>query len=142
MGRRFYLLKTEPDEYSFDDLVRQGVGRWDGVRNYSARNHLRAMKVGDWVLIHHTGKAREIVGIAEVVREHYPDPTANGADFSAVDVRAVCPLGSPVSLAQVKADAALSTMILARQPRLSVQPVTLDEFQRVLVLGETKIPSI
>ncbi len=138
--RCYFLLKTEPDEYGWEHLVAQKVGRWDGVRNFAARNQLRAMKRGDLAFFYHTGKAREIVGVVEIVREHYPDPTANGADFSCVDVAPVCSFTKSVSLAAIKATPSLAQMILVRRARLSVQPVTPTEFAQVLKMGETKLP--
>lgn len=139
-----WLAKSEPDEYSWDDLARDERGRWDGVRNYTARNHLRAMKRGDLVLFYHSGSRREIVGIARVVREAYPDPTAEDADasnneWSAVDVAPVKKLRTPVTLAAIKADRAFAGMLLVRQSRLSVMPVSPAHFRRILKLGETRL---
>lgn len=139
MSRNYYLLKTEADEYGWDHLLAQGVGRWDGVRNYVARNHLRSMKAGDYAFFYHTGKERRIVGIVEVVKEHYPDPSANGADFSCVEVKPVQALNLPIGLTQVKSDPALSEMVLAKSPRLSVQPVTASQFNHILKLSGTKL---
>lgn len=139
MARKYFLIKTEPEEYSWDIFAEDPVGRWDGVRNFSARNHLRAMRLGDYALFYHTGAQKAVVGVAEVKREAYPDPTAKGGDFSAVDFRPVVKLKEPVSLSMVKAEPTLSDMILARQPRLSVQPVTAAEFKKVLNLAKTKL---
>jgi predicted RNA-binding protein with PUA-like domain len=139
MARNYWLLKTEPEEYSWDRLVREKKGRWDGVRNFSARNHLRAMKVGDWALFYHTGKEKAVVGVAEVIREHYPDPTATRGDFSAVDVSPVIKLTEPVTLAAVKADPSLTEMVLVRRARLSVQPVLPAEFTKILKMGKTSL---
>lgn len=139
MGQKYWLLKTEPEEYSWDRLVREKRGRWDGVRNFSARNHMRAMKVGDLAFIYHTGKEKSVVGVAEIATEHYPDPTATGGDFSAVDVIPRQKLSQPVSLKVVKADESLKEMVLARSPRLSVQPVAPAEFRKILSLGKTKL---
>ena len=140
MARSYFLLKTEAEEYSWGDLLAQGVGRWDGVRNFVARNQLRAMKLGDYAFVYHTGKERRIVGISEVVREHYQDPTAGGANFSSVDIKPVCALTRPVTLAEVKTEPALAGMVLVRSSRLSVQPVTSSEFKHILVMGQTKLP--
>lgn len=140
MSRQYYLLKSEPEEYSFDELEREGVGRWDGVRNYAARNHLRTMKLGDWAFFYHTGRRKQVVGVVEVARTHYPDPTAEGGDFSAVDVRPVVRLAVPVDLSVIKNDYRLREMPLVRQPRLSVQPVEASEFFCILRLGETCLP--
>lgn len=139
MNRNYFLLKTEADVYGWDHLLAQGVGRWDGVRNYVARNHLRSMKLGDYAFFYHTGKERSIVGVVEVVKEHYPDPTANGADFSCVEVKAVVALKQPIGLAQVKSDPALADMVLVRSPRLSVQPVTRSQFNHILKLSDTQL---
>lgn len=139
MARRYWLLKTEPEEYSWDRLVSDKRGTWDGVRNFSARNHMRLMKQGDYALFYHTGKAKEVVGVAEIVREHYPDPTATQGDFSAVDVRPVQALSAPVTLQRVKAEPSLSEMVLVRRARLSVQPVLATEFKKILSMGKTKL---
>lgn len=112
---------------------------WDGVRNYSARNHLREMKVGDFALFYHTGKEKAVVGVAEIVREHYPDPTADAGDFSAVDVKPVKALTEPVTLSRIKSDQALSEMILVKRARLSVQPVLASEFKKILSMGKTQL---
>lgn len=137
---QYFLLKTEPEVYGWEHLLAQGTGRWDGVRNRVARNHLRRMKLGDLAFFYHTGKEKRVVGIVEVVQEHYPDPTAHGADFSCVDVRPICALARPVTLAEVKAEPSLAQMVLARSPRLSVQPVTRAEFEHILRLGQTQLP--
>jgi predicted RNA-binding protein with PUA-like domain len=133
----YFLAKTEPGEYSWDDLVRDGRTVWSGVRSFAARRHLRQMSVGDRVLFYHSGAARAVVGIATVVRAAYPDPTASQADWSAVDLEPVTPLGRPVTLEQIKSDPALSELALVRQPRLSVLPVLPGHFQHILELGAT-----
>lgn len=112
---------------------------WDGVRNYSARNHLREMKVGDFALFYHTGKEKAVVGVAEIVREHYPDPTADAGDFSAVDVKPVKALAEPVALSRIKSEHTLSEMILVKRARLSVQPVLASEFKKILSMGKTQL---
>lgn len=112
---------------------------WDGVRNFSARNHMRAMKLGDYAFFYHTGKEKSVVGVVEVCREHYPDPTAEKGDFSAIDVKPVKKLATPVSLAEIKAEPKLAEMVLVRRARLSVQPVTAEEFKKVLSMGKTKL---
>ncbi len=139
MATAHWLAKSEPYKYSFDALVRDKRTVWDGVRNFEARNNLRAMKKGDLVLFYHSNEGKEIVGIARVVREAYPDPTAPGEDWSVVDVAPVKRLRTPVGLATIKADARLSKMALVRRSRLSVVPVTPAEFDRILELGETKL---
>jgi predicted RNA-binding protein with PUA-like domain len=138
MARKYWLIKSEPEEYGWDHLVRDRVGRWDGVRNYSARNHLRAMKLGDIALVYHTGKHKEVVGLAEVVKEHYPDPSATKGDFSAVDFSPVKQLVEPVTLKAIKEQTTLSQMVLVRSPRLSVQPVQPAEFREVMKMANTK----
>jgi predicted RNA-binding protein with PUA-like domain len=133
----YWLLKTEPDTYSWDDQVKKGAKgeAWTGVRNFRARDHLKAMKKGDLAFFYHTGDEKQVVGIVEVIREAYPDPTDKDGAFVAVDVKAVKPLKKPVTLATVKADKRLKDMVLAKQPRLSVQPVTAEEWKIVCGLG-------
>ncbi len=133
----YWLLKTEPETFSWDDQVaRGGKGEpWTGVRNYRARAHLKAMRLGDQAFFYHTGDEKQVVGIVEVIREAYPDPTDDTAVFRAVDVKAVRPLPKPVTLASVKADRRLKDMVLAKQPRLSVQPVTEHEWRIVCSMG-------
>ena len=123
-----------------DELVKDGSTYWDGVRNYSARNNLRAMRKGDLVLYYHSNEGKEVVGIARVTRESYPDPTTDDERWLVVDVEPVKALAEPVSLATIKGDPKLSEMALVRQSRLSVMPVTKPEFDRVLKLGKTKAP--
>jgi len=133
----YWLLKTEPDSYSWDDQVKKGAkgDAWTGVRNFRARTHLTAMKKGDLAFFYHTGDEKQVVGIVEVIREAYPDPTDKDGVFKAVDIKAVKPLKAPVTLAAVKADKRLKDMVLARQPRLSVQPVTAEEWKIVCAMG-------
>lgn len=135
---RHWLMKTEPDTFSFDDLRRAGSTEWDGVRNYQARNNMREMSVGDPVLIYHSVGPREVVGIARVSAAAHPDSTADDDRWDCVDVEAVRPLDQPVSLATIKADPALSEIALVRHSRLSVAPLTRREFDRILALGQTK----
>lgn len=139
MARSYWLLKTEPETYSWERLVAERRGRWDGVRNFSARNHLRRMRQGDLALFYHTGKEKAAVGVVEIVREHYPDPTAVVGDFSAVDVEPITKLTVPVTLAAIKADESLRDMVLVHRARLSVQPVLPSEFKRVLAMAKTKL---
>ena len=134
-----WLVKSEPYKYSFDALVRDQRTSWDGVRNFEARNNLRAMKLGDLLLFYHSNEGKAVVGIAKVAREAYPDATAEEGDWSVVDVSPVKPLAVPVSLDVIKKDKALATMQLLRRSRLSVVPVTPEEFARVLELGKTKL---
>lgn len=136
----YWLVKSEPAEYSYDDLVAEGVGMWDGVRNYAARKHLRGMEVGDYVLFYHSRQGLEIVGIAEVMRAAYPDPTAEKGDWSAVDLKAIKKFEKPVSLKEIKAEPALQNLGLVRIGRLSVMPVEPADFSLLLQMGETEHP--
>lgn len=140
----YWLVKSEPDQYCWDQLVKEKRGCWDGVRSYAARNHLRAMKRGDLVLFYHSGTGREIVGVARVVREAYPDPTAESGstgdnEWSAVDVVPVKKLVEPVTLAQVKGSAKFEDLLLVRQSRLSVMPVSAVHFRQILRLAKTAL---
>lgn len=135
----YWLVKSEPYKYSWDQLVADGRTFWDGVRNYGARNNLKAMKKGDLILYYHSNEGVEIVGIARVVKEHYQDPTAQDSAWVVVDISPVKKLKQPVSLAMVKADPRLANMALVRLGRLSVQPVTEDEWKVVMELSKTKI---
>ena len=131
----YWLVKTEPNAYSWDDLVEDGWTYWDGIRNYEARNNLRKMAVGDLLLYYHSGRSRTVVGVAEVTREHYQDPTTDDQRWSAVDIKPVQALTRPVTLAEVKRDSRLSEMVLVRRSRLSVTPVTEAEYGIVLAMG-------
>ncbi|MGR3484242.1 MAG: EVE domain-containing protein [Paracoccaceae bacterium] len=135
---RRWLFKTEPEAFAWDDLVAAGVEEWDGVRNAAARGHMRAMAPGDRGILYHTGTVRACVGIVEVASAPHPDSTDPTGSWDCVDIRALAPLARPVTLAQVKA--ALPDMVLARQPRLSVQPVTEVEWARLLDLSTTAEP--
>jgi predicted RNA-binding protein with PUA-like domain len=130
-----WLLKTEPGEYSFDDLVGDGTTPWDGVRNPAAQKNMRAMAVGDRCVIYHTGDARAAVGLAEVVRAAYPDPADASGRWCLVDVRAGAPLEKPVPLATLRTDARFAASPLLRQGRLSVVPLTADEWDALLALA-------
>ena len=136
--RNFWLVKQEPGTYAWETFVQEGGTAWTGVRNFQARNNLRGMKKGDYVLFYHSGEAKAVVGIAKVTKEAYPDPTAEEGDWSAVDLAPVKPLKRPVALPEIKADKALQDLKLLKQSRLSVVPLTSDEFQRLLGLGQTK----
>ena len=131
----YWLIKSEPDAYSWDDLVKEGTGMWDGVRNYAARNNLREMKIGDLLLFYHSVSEKAVVGIAKVVKEAYPDPTIEGDTWSVVDLSPVEKLKNPVTLAQIKADKRLAEMKLIKIGRLSVSPVTKEEYDVILELG-------
>ncbi len=138
---RYWLVKSEPFEYSFQDLEKDGRATWEGVRNYAARNNLRDMQKGDLVLYYHSRKGLEVVGIARVVRTAYPDPTAEKGDWSVVDLEPVKPLEKAVSLKAIKDTPALQDMALVRQSRLSVMPVEEEAFRKILAMGETEMPA-
>jgi predicted RNA-binding protein with PUA-like domain len=140
MARGYWLIKSEPDVYSYAQLVKDGKTVWDGVRNFQARNNLRAMKEGDLVFFYHSNVGKEIVGVARVVREAYLDPRANGEDWSAVDVGPAFALAKPVSLETIKKDPKLAGLQLITHSRLSVVPLSVAHFDRILALGETKKP--
>lgn len=131
----YWLVKQEPEEYAWGALVADGVTAWTGVRNYQARNHLRAMRESDLALYYHSGAAREVVGVCRVTRAAYPDPTAEEGDWVCVDLAPVRALPKPVPLAAIKAEPALAEIALVRQPRLSVMPLKKGEFKRILELG-------
>jgi len=133
----YWLFKSEPGSWSWDDQVRKGVQEWDGVRNYQARNNMTAMAVGDRGFFYHSVDAKAVVGIVEVAAEAHPDSTDDTGKWTCVDIRAVRPFAKPVSLDDIKADPALSEMVLVKNSRLSVQPVSEAEWRRVCQLGET-----
>jgi predicted RNA-binding protein with PUA-like domain len=133
-----WLVKSEPDAFSWEQQVANKVEPWTGVRSYQARNNLRAMKRGDLAFFYHSNEGREIVGVVKVVREAYPDPTAEDGDWSCVDMRAVGPMPKPVTLAAIKADPALADMALVRFSRLSVAPVTPEQWRYICKLGGFK----
>ena len=130
----YWLLKTEPEEFSWDNQVARGAKGepWGGVRNFIARKHLKEMKKGDKFFFYHTGKEKQVVGIGEIIREHFPDPTAEpGEPWVAVTTSAVEPLPKPVTLAAIKAEPKLKDMALVKYARLSVQPVTAEQWKLV-----------
>ncbi len=133
----YWLFKSEPDVFSFDDLVAKGAAgeEWDGVRNYQARNNMREMKVGDLGLYYHSNEGKEVVGICVVSAEAHPDSTTDDERWECVDVRAVCPMPKTVTLADVKAEPKLADMALVTSMRLSVQPVKPDEWKQVCKMG-------
>jgi predicted RNA-binding protein with PUA-like domain len=139
MATNHWLVKSEPETYSWAQLVKDGKTAWTGVRNFQARNNLRAMSKVDLVLFYHSGEGKEVVGLAKVVKPAYADPTAEEGDWVCVDLAAVMPLSSPVSLATVKADTTLKTMALVRNSRLSVQPVTELQLKRLMQLAGTTL---
>lgn len=130
----YWLLKTEPDTFSWDDLVRDKTAVWDGVRNFQARSNLKAMKKGDYAFFYHTGDEKSIIGIAEISKEAYPEP--KDKDWIAVDIKPVKKLKNPVELGTIKKDKRLANMVLVRVARLSVQPVKNEEFDLVIALSE------
>lgn len=134
----YWLIKSEPGTYSWEQFEKDGQTFWDGVRNYAARNHLKAMKKGDQVLYYHSNEGLEIVGIAKVSKEHYQDPTTDDEAWVVVDFKPYKRLKKPVSLAQIKTDKRLSEMALVRLGRLSVQPVTEKEWKVVMEMAAEK----
>ncbi|PKP97393.1 MAG: EVE domain-containing protein [Alphaproteobacteria bacterium HGW-Alphaproteobacteria-13] len=137
MSKQYWLMKSEPDVYGWDDLVRDGTGIWDGVRNHSAKLNMKAMKVGDEALFYHSNIGKECVGIMTITEESFPDPTAEpGSPWVVVRVAPVRPLANPVSLAAIKADPALADMDLIRLSRLSVGRVKPDEWKHILKKSE------
>jgi predicted RNA-binding protein with PUA-like domain len=141
MTMAHWLLKTEPEEFSWDDQIKRGAEgeTWSGVRNFTARRYLKEMKKGEKFFFYHTGDEKRVVGIGEVIREAYPDPTAKaGEPWIAVTTQAVEPLPKPVTLAAIKAEAELKDMALVKYSRLSVQPVTPEEWKLVCKMGGLK----
>lgn len=134
----YWLVKSEPFKYSWEQFEKDGKTLWDGVRNYAARNNLKAMKKGDKVFYYHSNEGLEIVGIAQVAKEHYQDPTTDDAAWVVVDLKPLKRLKQPVSLLQIKQDPRLSNMALLRLSRLSVQPVTDEEWNIIIQLSEGK----
>jgi predicted RNA-binding protein with PUA-like domain len=138
MNVAHWLLKSEPETYSWDEQVKRGAKGepWTGVRNHQAKNNLLKMKKGDLGFFYHSGEGKEIVGVVEIVREHYPDPTAKaGEPWVVVDVKAIEPLKKTVRLADAKAEPKLKSMVLVNNTRLSVQPVTADEWKIICKMG-------
>ena len=134
----YWLVKSEPSTYSFEQLQKDGQTTWDGIRNYAARNHLKAMKKGDQVLFYHSNEGLDIVGIAKVAKEAYQDPTTDEEAWVVVDLKPYKRLKKPVSLPQIKADKRLADMALVRIGRLSVQPVTEKEWKVIMELAGEK----
>ena len=139
MPKSFWLAKSEPSTYPWSQLLTDKRTAWEGVRSFEARNNLRAMKKGDFVLFYHSNEGKDVVGIAKVVKEAYPDPTAEEGEWSVVDLAPHKALSKPVSLTAIKADKRLASMALVKKSRLSVSPVTEAEFERLLALGGTKV---
>src|SRR5881392_1035837 len=133
-----WMVKQEPEKYSWDDFVRDGKTDWTGVRNFQARNNLRQMKAGDRVLFYHSGTGKCVVGIAEVARAAYADPTADDPQWVAVDIKPVKPLKEDVPLAAIRYTAKLANLPLIRQSQLSVMPLTKEEFDTIVAMGTAK----
>lgn len=136
---QYWLVKSEPFKYSWDQFVADKETFWDGVRNYLARNNMRAMKKGDLVLFYHSNEGLEVVGVAKVSKEHYPDPTAEDDTWSVVNLKPVKKLKNPVTLATIKSEPRLAQIQLLRLNRLSVIALTANEFDVILQLGETTV---
>jgi Uncharacterized conserved protein len=134
----YWLVKSEPGVFSWDDLVKDKKTSWDGVRNYAARIHLKAMKKNDLVLFYHSNEGMEIVGIAKVIKEYYQDPTTDDSNWVTIDLKPQKKLKTPVSLPQIKAEKKLSNMALVRIGRLSVQPVSEDEWNLIMKMAGEK----
>jgi predicted RNA-binding protein with PUA-like domain len=135
----YWLVKSEPDAFSWDQQVANGTEAWTGVRNHMARNNLKAMRKGDRVFFYHSNVGKQIVGVVEVEREAYPDPTAASGDWVCVDMKAVRPLPKPVTLVAIKADPGLADIPLVRQPRLSVMSISKPHWDKVCRMGGWKI---
>ena len=135
MTTQYWLVKSEPSAYAWADLVRDRRTAWTGVRNYAARLHLKTMQKGDEVFFYHSVETKSIVGLARVTKTFFPDPTAPGEDWAAVELTAVVALAQPITLAQVKTDAKLRAIALVRQSRLSVMPLRPAEFAQIKQLG-------
>jgi predicted RNA-binding protein with PUA-like domain len=131
----YWLMKSEPGTWSWDDQVRDGVAEWDGVRNNQAAKNMRAMSVGDRAFFYHSVNEKRIVGIVEIVREYYPDPSDESGRFGMVDVKAVTPMQTPVTLKQIKGDPRLAELPLIRQSRLSVMPIDAESWRIICEMG-------
>lgn len=136
---QYWLVKQEPDDYSWADFVKEGRSAWTGVRNYQARNNLRGMAKGDLVFYYHSGEEKQVVGIAKVDKPAYPDPTAKEGDWASVDLVPVKPVAQPVTLKEMKSDSVLKEMLLVRNSRLSVVPVSKAQFEKLLKLSKTSV---
>ncbi len=139
MAKQYWLAKSEPESYSWEMLVKDGGTSWTGVRNFQARNNLRAMKKGDVIFFYHSNVGKEIVGLAKVTREAYTDPTADEGDWSAVDLAPLKPVKKTVTLEQMKSDPILKNMALVRNSRISVTPVTPEQAKRISELSGTAL---
>ena len=134
----YWLMKSEPGAWSWEDQVKDGTAEWDGVRNHQASNNMKAMKKGDKAFFYHSVNEKRIVGIVTIAKEYYPDPTDKSGRFGMVDVKALRPFKKPVTLADIKGEPRLENLALVRQSRLSVMPISDDEWQLICVMGETK----
>ncbi len=139
--KSFWIIKQEPSQYNWKQFEKDRETYWDGVRNYQARNNLKKMKKGDNLLFYHSVVGKEIVGIAEVTRESYPDPTTDDDRWVVIDLNPIKPFKVPVTLEEIKAHKELSEIALIKQARLSVMPITKKEFQILLKMGKTKLNS-
>ena len=134
----YWLMKSEPGAWSWDDQVRDGVAEWDGVRNHQASNNMKAMKTGDRAFFYHSVNEKRVVGIVRVVKEYYPDPSDPKGRFGMVDVKAVKPFKHPVTLAEIKAEPRLAELSLIKQSRLSVMPIGDEEWSLICAMGQTE----
>ena len=141
MDHSYWLVKTEPDSFGWDLQVQRGIEPWTGVRNFTARNNLASMRLGDLAFFYHSNTGKEIVGVVEVARAAYPDPTAESGKWVCVDMRAVAPVPRPVTLAAMKADAKLEGFALLRLSRLSVVPVSAEHWAHICTLGGYRSPT-
>lgn len=132
----YWLVKSEPFKYSWDDFVKEGKSIWDGVRNYQARNNLKAMKKGDWVFFYHSNEGVEVVGLAEISKEFYQDPTTEDDRWVVVELKPIKKFAKSVTLKSMKSDERLSNLALIKQSRLSVTPILKAEFDIILSLAE------
>ena len=134
----YWLMKSEPGAWSWEDQVKDGTAEWDGVRNHQASNNMKAMKKGDKAFFYHSVNEKRIVGIVTISKDYYPDPTDKLGRFGMVDVKALRPFKKPVTLAAVKGEPRLENLALVRQSRLSIMPISDDEWQLICAMGETK----
>ena len=137
--KKYWLIKSEPNEWSWDDQVKEGQSMWDGVRNYQARNNLKKMKIHDYCFFYHSVNEKSIVGIVEVVKTYYPDPTDKERKFVVVDVKPIKKLNNPVSLKQIKENKKLQNIALVKQSRLSVMPIEKKEWDIIIKLSNIKM---
>jgi predicted RNA-binding protein with PUA-like domain len=133
---KYWLVKSEPFKYSWDNLVKDGWTYWDGVRNYQARNNLKSMKKGDLVLYYHSNEGKEVVGVAKVIKEHYQDPTSDDDRWVAVDIEPVQELNNPVTLSDIKSTKSLQKIPLVTHSRLSVMPFLKKDFDKIIKMGK------